>query len=183
MKPKPLLAQRLKRWTPRPINAFAKTLDIKPPRYYAYLAGERPPDEILTKIGRAMDPPKSLDELLGPEDERPPRGMRVVQVPGDQEGRGGGAARGTGQTDEEALIAAWRRLDPGRRDYTLMFLEVLAGGANLERALAAAHSYAVAQGRGQAPGARAGNQPTSRPEGGRSARRLPRESRRRGTAT
>jgi len=63
-KPKSLLAQRLKRLTPRPFYRFAEKLGFRRKRYYAWLAGERPPDPALAGIARALG--ISMDDLLAP---------------------------------------------------------------------------------------------------------------------
>jgi len=75
-KPKPLLAQRLKQLTPRPIRAFAKKLGINPARYYAYIAGERPPDAVLAVIASHLG--VSMDDLLASDDYPGRIGIPVV---------------------------------------------------------------------------------------------------------
>lgn len=138
-----------------------------------YLTGKRAlPNEVLSVLARHFN--VSTDDLLAPEGESP------LDAPP------GGAAhspRAGTQGDEEALVAAWRRLDPSRRDYGLMFLKVLADGQCLEWALAEAHAYAAERALLRASAAPAGPRRELRVEAGRSGDTPPRGPNRKDSAT
>jgi len=163
-----VVAANLRRLVPRPWNRFALRLGLKPKNFYTYLREKDPksaPGHVLAAVARELD--LSMDDLL------------------DEAARGAAARapRAAAQGDEEDLVAAWRRLDPGRRDYGLMFLKVLADGQCLEWALAEAHAYAAERTLRRASTAPAGARRELRAEAGRSGDTPPRGPNRRDSET